>query len=133
MHAGYSDLAFGAIVPRWKAQNFLTQLSKSGLGKERLYEADAYFSIWSNQYPWLLDNPLSDMNGIAVSTRYGSDDIHQRNPIMSPNAQEGDTRRMIYDAARRLHRALHSDLSLNPKDYMDRAEEMPPVHQRDTR
>ncbi|KAI8330224.1 hypothetical protein BC941DRAFT_361813 [Chlamydoabsidia padenii] len=126
MHAGYADLAFGAIVPRWKAQNFLTQLSKSGLGKERLYEADAYFAIWSNQYPWLLDNPLRNHASLDIMASDGMEQSYL-------NAQGGDIRRMRYDAARRLHRALQSDLSLNPKDYVDRVEEMPPMRQRDTR
>ncbi|CAO3593815.1 unnamed protein product [Absidia cylindrospora] len=130
MHSGYIDLAFGAIVPRWKVQHFLTQLGKSGLGKDRLYEADAYFSIWSNQYPWLLDNPLP----IGVSTT-GTEtkDIDVSSFLLNPTPHIGDTRRMIYDAARRLHRTLQSDLTPNPKDYVERIEEMPPIHQRDTR
>ncbi|KAI8099257.1 uncharacterized protein BX664DRAFT_289265 [Halteromyces radiatus] len=137
MHAGFVDLAFGAIVPKWKVQHFLTQLGKSGLGKDRIYEADAYFSIWSNQYPWLLDNPLqnsSPTDGLISTTTSDSDnDVSTFEKVMWPSPHIGDTRRMIYDAARRLHRTLLSDLTANPKDYMDRIEEMPPMHQRDTR
>ncbi|ORZ04257.1 hypothetical protein BCR42DRAFT_429349 [Absidia repens] len=134
MHSGYIDLAFGAIVPRWKVQHFLTQLGKSGLGKDRLYEADAYFSIWSNQYPWLLDNPLKTSLPISVSSTGAKiEDMDLSSFLLDPNPHVGDTRRMIYDAARRLHRTLQNDLTPNPKDYVERSEEMPPIHQRDTR
>lgn len=57
LHTGYADLRFGAFVPRWKVQAFLTQLGKSGLVKENIREAEHYFAIWMNQYPWLLSNP----------------------------------------------------------------------------
>ncbi|CAO3648629.1 unnamed protein product [Cunninghamella blakesleeana] len=113
MHTGYADLTFGAIVPRWKVQHFLTQLGKSGLGKVRLLEADAYFSIWANQYPWLLSNQLDT--------------------VMNIQPHSGDKRRMIYDAIKRLDRALSSDTTTQPKDYIERVEEMPPMHQRDTK
>ncbi|KAI9302705.1 hypothetical protein BJ944DRAFT_232806 [Cunninghamella echinulata] len=113
MHTGYADLSFGAIVPRWKVQHFLTQLGKSGLGKVRLLEADAYFAIWANQYPWLLNNQLDT--------------------VMNVQPHLGDRRRMIYDAIKRLHRALASDTTTQPKDYIERVEEMPPMRQRDTK
>ena len=57
LHTGYADLRFGAFVPRWKVQAFLTQLGKSGLVKENIHDAEHYFAIWMNQYPWLLSNP----------------------------------------------------------------------------
>ncbi|KAI9019301.1 hypothetical protein CLU79DRAFT_705171 [Phycomyces nitens] len=55
---GYAELDTGAFVPRSKVQSFLTQLGKSGMGKSRLRRADRYFSVWTNQYPWILENPL---------------------------------------------------------------------------
>jgi hypothetical protein len=62
MHTGFTWLGCGAFVPRWKVQNFLAQLGSAGLGKDRLRLADMYFSIWTNQYPWQLSNPLSPLD-----------------------------------------------------------------------
>ncbi|KAI9317597.1 hypothetical protein BX666DRAFT_1857080 [Dichotomocladium elegans] len=58
MHAGYVDFQYGSFVPRWKAQTFLTQLGKSALGKERIRQAEHYFSLWTNQYPWIISAPV---------------------------------------------------------------------------
>lgn len=63
LHTGYADLQFGAFSARWKAQNFMTQLGKSVLGKDRIRLAEFYFSIWSNQYPWLLAHPIALASG----------------------------------------------------------------------
>ena len=63
MHAGFADLQYGAFVPRWKVQTFMTQLGKSALGKDRIRLADMYFSLWTNQYPWILSNPLMLASG----------------------------------------------------------------------
>ncbi|KAI9281177.1 hypothetical protein BY458DRAFT_531645 [Sporodiniella umbellata] len=60
---GYADLRYGAFVDRWKVQTFLTQLGKSSLNKENIREAEHYFPIWMNQYPWLLSNPPHRSNG----------------------------------------------------------------------
>lgn len=62
MHTGFTWLGCGAFVPRWKVQNFLAQLGSAGLGKDRLRLADMYFSIWTNQYPWQLSNPLNPLD-----------------------------------------------------------------------
>lgn len=57
LHTGYADFRYGAFVPRWKVQTFLTQLGKSSLDKSSIRQAEHYFAIWMNQYPWLLSNP----------------------------------------------------------------------------
>jgi hypothetical protein len=64
LHTGYADFRYGAFVPRWKVQNFLTQLGKSGLNKDSIRQAEHYFAIWMNQYPWLLSNPPHQANGV---------------------------------------------------------------------
>ncbi|KAI8143509.1 hypothetical protein BJV82DRAFT_514706 [Fennellomyces sp. T-0311] len=69
MHAGFADLQYGAFVPRWKVQTFMTQLGKSALGKDRIRLADMYFSIWTNQYPWILSNPLLLASGNHQAVR----------------------------------------------------------------
>lgn len=67
LHTGYADFRFGAFVPRWKVQNFLTQLGKSGLTKDSIRQAEHYFSIWMNQYPWLLSNPTHMSKGTKAT------------------------------------------------------------------
>lgn len=67
LHTGYADFRYGAFVPRWKVQTFLTQMGKSGLNKESIRQADHYFSIWMNQYPWLLSNPPHKANGAKAT------------------------------------------------------------------
>lgn len=64
LHTGYADFRYGAFVPRWKVQSFLTQLGKSGLSKDSIRQADHYFAIWMNQFPWLLSNPPYNANGV---------------------------------------------------------------------
>lgn len=54
-------------MSRWKVQNFLTQLGKSGLSKDSIRQAEHYFAIWMNQYPWLLSNPPHKANGIKAT------------------------------------------------------------------
>ncbi|ORY96192.1 hypothetical protein BCR43DRAFT_440063 [Syncephalastrum racemosum] len=69
LHTGYADLQFGAFSARWKAQNFMTQLGKSVLGKDRIRLAEFYFSIWSNQYPWILEHPIALASAIRRLTK----------------------------------------------------------------
>lgn len=45
-------------MPRQKVQTFLSQLSSQGLNASNLKYAEVYFSIWLNQYPYLVSNPL---------------------------------------------------------------------------
>jgi hypothetical protein len=58
IHTGYADLRYGAFVSRQKVQTFLSQLSAQGLDVTKLKLAEIYFSIWLNQYPYLVSNPL---------------------------------------------------------------------------
>ncbi|KAI8881848.1 hypothetical protein K501DRAFT_187989 [Backusella circina FSU 941] len=62
LHSGYADFRYGAYVPRDKVQTFLTQLGKSSLDKRHIQEAEVYFPIWVNQYPWLLNNQVYTSN-----------------------------------------------------------------------
>ncbi|KAG0747486.1 hypothetical protein G6F62_002648 [Rhizopus arrhizus] len=119
LHTGYADFRYGAFVPRWKVQTFLTQLGKSGLLKENMREAEHYFSIWMNQYPWLLSNPPHLANGVKA-TDYD---------VAYPSALDTYT----YDAIRHLQRSLENDQSEAPQDYFDRQEEEPLLPHRDVR
>ncbi|ORE01180.1 hypothetical protein BCV72DRAFT_253239 [Rhizopus microsporus var. microsporus] len=83
---GYADLRFGAFVPRWKVQTFLTQLGKSGLDKENIREAEHYFAIWMNQYPWLLSNPPYLANG-QKATDYDYDAVRYLQWSLEQNEQ----------------------------------------------
>lgn len=58
IHTGFADLRYGAFIAKQKVQNFLSQLSSQGLGASKLKHADVYFSIWLNQYPYIVSNPL---------------------------------------------------------------------------
>jgi hypothetical protein len=58
LHTGYADLRYGAFISRKKVQTFLSQLSSQGLEAYKLQHADIYFSIWLNQYPYMISNPL---------------------------------------------------------------------------
>lgn len=68
MHAGFVDMQYGAFVPRWKCQTFLTQLGKSGFGKDQIRLADTLFSLWTNQYPWILANPIYGHQALNSTT-----------------------------------------------------------------
>lgn len=63
MHTGYADFRYGAFVSREKVQTFLSQMS--ALQQQGIFSswqsfghAETAFVIWTNQYPWLLANPL---------------------------------------------------------------------------
>lgn len=58
LHTGYTDLRYGAFVSQHKVQKFLSQLSTQGLSTSKLRLAEFYFSIWLNQYPYIVSNPL---------------------------------------------------------------------------
>jgi hypothetical protein len=58
IHTGYADFRYGAFVSRQKVQTFLSQLGAQGLDATKLKLAEIYFSIWLNQYPYLISNPL---------------------------------------------------------------------------
>ncbi|KAI7866963.1 hypothetical protein BDF14DRAFT_1882078 [Spinellus fusiger] len=115
LHTGYAMLSTGAFVPRWKAQHFLTQLGKSGMGTADLLKADEYFSVWTNQYPWLLENPLVMLDPLAAKV--------DRDTLQTD----------LYDAMRRMRHVLQKDTSLDPKDYFERIHASPVPSARDTR
>ncbi|KAI7903316.1 uncharacterized protein BX663DRAFT_530956 [Cokeromyces recurvatus] len=119
LHTGYADFRYGAFVPRWKVQNFLTQLGKSGLTKENLRQAEHYFAIWMNQYPWLLSNPPLLANGDKATNL----------DIAYPATLDQNT----YDAVQHLQRKLVADQSKTPHDYFERMEEPPYIEYRDVR
>ena len=58
LHTGYTDLRYGAFISQNKVQKFLSQLSTQGLSTSKLRLAEFYFSIWLNQYPYIVSNPL---------------------------------------------------------------------------
>lgn len=68
MHSGYVDLQYGSFLPRTEAQTFLTKMGKSSLGKDRIRLADIYFALWTNQYPWILENPIHSAAALNEST-----------------------------------------------------------------
>ncbi|KAG1227378.1 hypothetical protein G6F68_008322 [Rhizopus microsporus] len=115
LHTGYADLRFGAFVPRWKVQAFLTQLGKSGLVKENIREAEHYFAIWMNQYPWLLSNPPYLASG-QKATDYD---------VKYPAALDSFT----YDAVRYLQWSLEQ----NEQTYFEIEEEEPSLAHRDVK
>ncbi|GAB5587593.1 hypothetical protein Unana1_02493 [Umbelopsis nana] len=119
IHTGFTWLGCGAFAPRWKVQNFLAQLGSAGLGKDRLRLADMYFSIWTNQYPWQLSNPLNPLD-----QKEGWSDAVDQWAIVYQN---------VYDAAQRLYTALEANAVLTSKDYFIRDEEEPKAKDRDVR
>ena len=62
LHTGFTWFGCGSFVPRAKVQRFLDQLGSISLPKERLRLSDMYFSIWTNQYPYQLSNPLTSLD-----------------------------------------------------------------------
>ncbi|KAI8327669.1 hypothetical protein EDC96DRAFT_531467 [Choanephora cucurbitarum] len=58
LHTGYADLRYGAFVSRQKVKRFLNQVKVYGLDTNQLRFADVYFSIWLNQYPYMITNAL---------------------------------------------------------------------------
>ncbi|KAI8973442.1 hypothetical protein BDF20DRAFT_824052, partial [Mycotypha africana] len=78
MHTGYADLRYGAFIKKDRAQHFMSLWStlnsttvlgiKIGRGRDNKIEvlpsmiADIYFTVWLNQYPYLVSNPLLSAN-----------------------------------------------------------------------
>ncbi|RUP44738.1 hypothetical protein BC936DRAFT_149067 [Jimgerdemannia flammicorona] len=115
MHTGFTWLGCGAFIPRSKVLRFLAQLGSNGLSKDRLRVADMYFSIWTNQYPYQMSNPLTPLD----QKEGWSDGVDQWR-IVYQN---------IYDASSKLYEAL----AANAVDHFMREEEQPRPDQRDTR
>ncbi|CAG8553625.1 10453_t:CDS:2 [Diversispora eburnea] len=62
LHTGFTWLGCGSFIPRIKVQRFLGQIGSASLEKERLRLVDMYFSLWTNQYPYQLSNPLTTLD-----------------------------------------------------------------------
>ncbi|RHZ90140.1 hypothetical protein Glove_7g7 [Diversispora epigaea] len=62
LHTGFTWLGCGSFIPRIKVQRFLGQIGLYSLEKERLRLVDMYFSLWTNQYPYQLSNPLTTLD-----------------------------------------------------------------------
>ncbi|KAG5462065.1 MAG: hypothetical protein BJ554DRAFT_5648, partial [Olpidium bornovanus] len=58
LHAGFASLDRGSFAPKSAVNRFLKQAGWAGLPREQLNHADAYFTIWTNQYPVQLEVPL---------------------------------------------------------------------------
>ncbi|KAG1091974.1 hypothetical protein G6F42_019308 [Rhizopus arrhizus] len=121
LHTGYTDLRYGAFVSQHKVQKFLSQLSTQGLSTSKLRLAEFYFSIWLNQYPYIVSNPL------LSSGRDGFRDIDTVNnrPLVEY---------YVYDAVSLLENTLaNSSWMEENDDYFDKGELGPPVEERDVR
>ncbi|KAK4514650.1 uncharacterized protein ATC70_002251 [Mucor velutinosus] len=121
LHTGYTDLRYGAFVSQQKVQKFLSQLSAQGLSTSKLRRAELYFSIWLNQYPYLVSNPL------LSSGRDGFRDIGSVNnrPLVEY---------YMYDAVSLLENTLaNSSWMEEQDDYFEKGELGPPVEERDVR
>ncbi|CAO3650365.1 unnamed protein product [Cunninghamella blakesleeana] len=62
LHLGYANIQYGAILPRKMAVHFTNQLSMQEMINHQRKMADVFFSLWTNNYPWLLSNPLPLLN-----------------------------------------------------------------------
>ncbi|KAL9559510.1 hypothetical protein PS6_000722 [Mucor atramentarius] len=121
LHTGYTDLRYGAFVSQHKVQKFLSQLSTQGLSTSKLRLAEFYFSVWLNQYPYIVSNPLlsSGRDGFR-----GIDTVNNR-PLVEY---------YVYDAVSLLENTLtNSSWMEENDDYFDKGELGPPVEERDVR
>ncbi|KAI9249520.1 hypothetical protein BDA99DRAFT_445622 [Phascolomyces articulosus] len=61
LHVGYAQFRYGTIVQKSMVESFVSTATSTD-PQQRNYQldrhADINFIIWSNQYPWLLANPL---------------------------------------------------------------------------
>ncbi|KAF7728018.1 hypothetical protein EC973_006783 [Apophysomyces ossiformis] len=112
MHTGYGDVKYGTFVPRSTVQQFLEQLAHQNMNNTTLLLADIYFTLWSNEYPWLLSNPLLPFKDDELKTQ------------LTQHALD----RYVYDAVHRLAQALKDgDIAFN------RTEAEPILETRDVR
>lgn len=139
MHSGYVDLQYGTFLQRTEAQTFLTKMGKSSLGKDRIRLADIYFALWTNQYPWILANPIHSA-AAATTTLDGSTPEWSSRTYSNIVSGKGNmhcglllTLYPKLQAARRMQRTLEADLSDAPKDFFERSEEVPTLDERDVR
>ncbi|KAG0223985.1 hypothetical protein BGW42_005419 [Actinomortierella wolfii] len=62
MHTGFSWIGSGTFVSKKDVFRFIMQLGGSNLWKERIQHADMYFTLWRNQYPYVLTHALAPMD-----------------------------------------------------------------------
>ncbi|KAF9158782.1 hypothetical protein DFQ26_007262 [Actinomortierella ambigua] len=62
MHTGFSWIGSGTFVSKKDVFRFIMQLGGSNLWKERVQVSDLYFTIWRNQYPYVLTHALAPMD-----------------------------------------------------------------------
>ncbi|KAF9970599.1 hypothetical protein BGZ73_006665 [Actinomortierella ambigua] len=62
MHTGFSWIGSGTFVSKKDVFRFIMQLGGSNLWKERVQVADMYFTLWRNQYPYVLTHALAPMD-----------------------------------------------------------------------
>ncbi|KAI8884676.1 hypothetical protein K501DRAFT_247387 [Backusella circina FSU 941] len=108
LHTGYVELRYGAFVSRSKVQKFLSQLSRQDLSTSKLRQAENYFSIWTNQYPYLILNPLLSFGRERFK---GVDTINNRELVQLN----------MFDAVSKLETSLMQTSQFAESDYFDRA------------
>ncbi|CEP14138.1 hypothetical protein [Parasitella parasitica] len=119
LHTGYTDLRYGAFISQQKVQNFLSQSSMQGLSASKLRLAEFYFSIWLNQYPYLVSNPL------LSSGRDGFKNVDTVN-------NRALVEQCMYDAVSILENTLINTSSMEERsDYFEKGEIGPPTGERD--
>ncbi|KAF0358155.1 hypothetical protein F8M41_014467 [Gigaspora margarita] len=116
IHTGFTWLGCGSFISRTKVQRFLGQLGYIPLSKDRLRLVDMYFSLWTNQYPYQLSNPLTPLD-----QNHGWSSGIDHWSIVYSN---------ILDAAQKLYTAL--DVK-SDSDHFEHVEETPYYHKRDVR
>jgi hypothetical protein len=80
LHTGFTDLRYGAFVPKEMVSSFVDQLNSHDLNSTRMKQADVYFSMWNNQYPYLVVNPLLSSGRDAFK---GIDTVNNRQLVRS--------------------------------------------------
>ncbi|KAI8051414.1 uncharacterized protein B0P05DRAFT_562657, partial [Gilbertella persicaria] len=122
LHTGYADMRYGAFVSRQKVQAFLSQMSVHGLeGESKFRFIEIYFSIWLNQYPYLISNPLLS---------FGRDSFKHLDSVNNRKFVQYH----MYHALSILESNLNNNSLLGEQDhYFTKTEATPPVEERDVR
>lgn len=121
LHTGYADLRYGAFIPQYKVQKFLSQLSAQGLDEWKLKFADIYFSIWLNQYPYMIFNSL--LSSSREKFKH-TDTVNNR----------ALTQHVIFDALSMLETSLkNTSILIEDDHYFDQSDLAPTVADRDVR
>ncbi|KAI7902724.1 uncharacterized protein BX663DRAFT_510260 [Cokeromyces recurvatus] len=117
LHTGYTNLRYGGFIPRHKVQRFSSHLLRNQKRFESLNAdfVEIYFSIWLNQHPYLIFNPL------LSSGRDSFKDIDTIN-------NRASIEYFMYDALSMLETFLKNDSLL-----FEKKELLPSVEERDVR